>query len=57
MIFKINTAKPPKKTLDDLLANKSAITGKEIIQKIKEQEKNQREFDEAVEVEKRYKKY
>ena len=43
------TIKPPKKTLDDLLSSKEVITGKEVVQRIQEQEKRQREFDESVE--------
>jgi len=41
--------KPPKKTLDDLLSSKDVITGKEVIHKIKEQEKRQKEFENSVE--------
>ena len=43
------TIKPPKKTLDELLSTKEVITGKEVIQNIKEQEKGQKEFEESVE--------
>lgn len=43
--------KPPKKTLNDLINDKSVITGKEAIQQIKDQEKRQKEFEESVEVE------
>ncbi len=43
--------KQPKKTLTDLLQEKSVVTGKEVVQKIKEQEKRQKEFEEAVEFE------
>lgn len=45
------TTKPLKKTLDDLLSSKEVVTGKEVVQRIKEQEKRQKEFDESVEVE------
>lgn len=45
------TVKPPKKTLDELLSSKEVITGKEVIQQIKEQEKRQKEFEESVEME------
>ncbi|MBT8573376.1 hypothetical protein G6699_07295 [Polynucleobacter paneuropaeus] len=45
------TIKPPKKTLDDLLSSKEVITGKEVVQNIKEQENRQKEFEESVEVE------
>jgi hypothetical protein len=41
--------KPVKKTLDDLLLDKSVIMGKEVIKAIKEQEKHQKEFEESVE--------
>lgn len=41
--------KPPKKTLDDLLSSKDVVTGKDVIYKIKEQEKRQKEFEESVE--------
>lgn len=40
-----------KKTLDDLLNDKLIIAGKEVIAKIKEQEKRQKEFEESVETE------
>jgi hypothetical protein len=43
--------KPPKKTLNDLLSSKEIITGKEVICKLKEQEKRLKEFDESVELE------
>ena len=38
-----------KKSLDDLIRDKSVITGREIVQKIKEQEKRQKEFESSVE--------
>ena len=47
------TIKPPKKTLDDLLKDKSIVTGEEVIQNIKEQEKRQKEFEESIEFEQR----
>ena len=40
-----------KKSLDDLMKEKSVITGKEVIQQLKEQEKRQKEFEESVEIE------
>ena len=40
-----------KKTLDNLMADKSVIMGKEAIHNLKEQEKLQKEFEEAVEFE------
>ena len=42
---------PPKKSLTDLLQEKSIVTGKEVIQRIKEKEKRQKEFEESVEFE------
>ena len=45
--------KRSKKTLDDLLNDKTVITGKEVIQGIKDKERQQKEFDEAAEVERR----
>ena len=45
--------KLPKKSLTDLLQEKSVITGKEVIQRMKEKEKQQKEFEEAVEFERR----
>lgn len=45
--------RPSKKTLDDLLSSKEVITGKEVIQGIKERERQQKEFEEAAEVERR----
>ena len=40
-----------KKSLDDLMKDRSVITGKEVIHNIKEQEKRQKEFEESVEIE------
>ena len=48
--------KPPKKTLTELLIDKSVLTGREVVQRIKEQEKLQKEFEEAVEFEVRNRK-
>jgi hypothetical protein len=45
--------RPPKKTLTQLMTDKSVLTGKEVVQKIKEKEKRQKEFEEAVEFERR----
>ena len=42
---------PPKKTLTQLMTDKSVVTGKEVIHNLKEQEKRQKEFEEAVEFE------
>ena len=48
--------KAPKKTLNDLLKDKSVITGKEAIQKVKDKEKRQKEFDASIEFEQRNRK-
>ena len=45
--------KPPKKILDDLLNSKEIITGKEVVQNLKDKEIRQKEFDESVEFEER----
>jgi hypothetical protein len=45
--------RPPKKTLTQLMTDKSVLTGREVVQKIKKQEKLQKEFEEAVEFERR----
>ena len=36
-------------TLDDFLSSKKVITGKEVIDNLKEEEKRQKEFEESVE--------
>ena len=41
----VSKIKSPKKTLDDLLSSKDVITGKEVIHKLKELEKRQKEFE------------
>jgi hypothetical protein len=38
-----------KKSLSELLNDKTVITGKEVIHNLKEQEKHQKEFKESVE--------
>jgi hypothetical protein len=43
--------RPPKKTLTELLNEKSVLTGKEVIQKIKDKEIQRKQFEEAVEFE------
>lgn len=47
----IKIPKPLKKTLDDLLSSKEVITGKEVVQRIKEREKLRKEYEESVEFE------
>lgn len=42
-------SKPAKKTLDDLMEDKSVITGKEAIHNLKEQEKRKKEFENSIE--------
>ncbi len=43
--------KLPKKTLTELLNEKSIVTGREVVQRIKDKEKLRKQFDEAVEFE------
>jgi hypothetical protein len=43
--------RPPKKTLTELLNDKSIVTGREVVQRIKDKEKLRKQFNEAVEFE------
>ena len=43
--------KPPKRTLTELLNDKSVLTGREVVQRIKDEEKLRKQFEEAVEFE------
>jgi hypothetical protein len=43
--------KPPKRTLTKLLNDKSVLTGREVVQRIKDKEKLRKQFEEAVEFE------
>ncbi len=43
--------RPHKKTLTDLLNDKSVLTGREVVQRIKDKEKLRKEFEEAVQFE------
>jgi hypothetical protein len=43
--------RPPKKTLTELLNDKSIVTGREVVQRIKDKERLRKEFNEAVEFE------
>ena len=45
--------RPPKRTLSDLLKDKSVLTGREVVQRIKDKEKLRKQFEEAVEFERR----
>ena len=45
--------RPPKKTLSELLSDKSVLTGREVVQRIKDKEILRKQFDEAVEFERR----
>jgi hypothetical protein len=47
-VFPVKKVKE-KKSLKDLMIDKTVITGKEVIQTLKEQEKRQKEFEESVE--------
>ena len=42
---------PPKRTLIDLLKDKSVLTGREVVQRIKDKELLRKQFEEAVEFE------
>jgi hypothetical protein len=48
--------KPPKKTLTDLLQDKSVLTGREVVKRIKDKEMLRKKFEEAVEFEVRNRK-
>jgi len=48
-MFKSESKRSSKKTLDDLLSSKDIITGKEVIRNLKELEKQKKQFDESVE--------
>ena len=43
--------RPPKKTLTELLSDKSVLTGREVVQRIKDKEIQRNQFEEAVEFE------
>jgi hypothetical protein len=43
--------KPPKKSLTELLSDKSVLTGREVVQRIKDKEILRKQFEEAVEFE------
>ena len=43
--------RPPKKTLSELLNDKSVLTGREVVQRIKDKEIQRKEFEEAVDFE------
>ena len=45
--------RPLKKTLTELLSDKSVLTGCEVVQVIKDKEKLRKQFEEAVEFERR----
>ena len=47
---------PPKRTLIDLLKDKSVLTGREVVQRIKDKELLRKQFEEAVEFEVRNRK-
>ena len=48
--------RPPKPTLNDLLLDKSVLTGREAVQRIKGKEILRKQFEEAVEFEVRNRK-
>jgi len=43
--------RPSKRTLTELLNDKSVVTGREVVQRIKDKEKLRKQFEEAVEFE------
>ena len=43
--------KPPKKTLTELFNDKSVLTGREVVQRIKDKEILRKQYEEAVEFE------
>ena len=43
--------RPPKKTLSELLNDNSVLTGREVVQRIKDKEILRKQFEEAVEFE------
>ena len=43
--------RPPKKTLTELLSDKSVLTGREVVERIKDKEILRKQFEEAVEFE------
>ena len=43
--------RPPKKSLTELLNDKSVLTGREVVQRIKDKETLRNQFEEAVEFE------
>jgi len=47
------TIKPPKRTLNDLMADKAVITGKEVLAKQKQLEIQKKQFEESIEFEQR----
>ena len=51
LLSKLNPNRTVKKTLDDVLYSKEVVTGKDVIQRINEQEKRQKEFEQSVEEE------
>ena len=46
-----NKVRPPKKTLTELLKDKSVVTGRDVVQRINDKEKLRKQFEEAVEFE------
>ena len=43
--------RPPKKTLSELLNDKSVLAGRKLVQRIKDKEIQRKQFEEAVEFE------
>ena len=45
--------RPPKKTLTKLLNDKSVLTGREVVQRIKDKEMSRKQFEESMEFQRR----
>ena len=52
----IKREKSRKKTLDDLIKEKSIITGREVVENLKERELIKKQFEESIEFEERNRK-
>ena len=46
-----NKVRPPKKTLAELLNDKSGVRGRDVVQRMNDKEKLRKQFEEAVEFE------
>jgi hypothetical protein len=53
MTERLKKSRSPKKTLTELMNDKSVLSGREVIQRIKDKEVLRKQFEEAVEFERR----